>query len=274
MRVVTFLFSALLILFASSVSADESKSGAGSRDGLVAAAVPDTPPLAARNASGDLVGFDIEVAKEIAKRLGRPLTFVTPGWNAILSGNWKGKWDFSVSNITPTEERSRSVDFPAIYRFDAVIVVVRKDNKAVAKPEDVSRKRIGVAQRTTFEQYLRGDLTIYRGEAPPEYLIDEPVIRLFGNKDEALHALAKGEGAGLDAVVTSFVTAQAAIDKGLALRIVPGFLYWEPVAIAVEKGNDAFARKIEETVDSMLADGTLGALSTKWFGLDMTAPIQ
>ena len=267
-----YLIAALLILCVPAASADDGKRRAVSGDGLVAAAVPDALPLAARNASGDLVGFDIEVAKEIAKRLGRPLTLTTPGWNAILAGDWKGRWDFSVSNVTPTEERSRTVDFPAVYRFDAVIVAVRKDNKSVSKPADVSGKRVGVAPRTTFEQYLRHDLTIYRGEPVSDYLIAEPSIQLFANKEAALRALA--QGVALDAVVTSYVTAQSAIDKGAPLRIVPGFLYWEPVAVAVEKGNDVLGRKIEETVDAMLADGTLGALSTTWFGLDMTAPIQ
>jgi polar amino acid transport system substrate-binding protein len=267
-----YLIAALLAFSGPPASADDATGRAVPGGGLVAAAVPDALPLAARNANGDLVGFDIEVAKEIARRLGRPLTFTTPGWNAILAGDWKRRWDFSVSNITPTEERSRVVDFPAIYRFDAVIVAVHKDNKTVAKPEDVSGKRVGVAQRTTFEQYLRRDLTIYRGEPIFDYLIAEPTIQLFANKETALNALA--QGVALDAVVTSYVTARSAIDKGAPLRIVPGFLYWEPVAVAVEKGNDALARRIEETVDGMLADGTLGALSTKWFGLDMTAPIQ
>ncbi|MPY76312.1 MAG: transporter substrate-binding domain-containing protein [Alphaproteobacteria bacterium] len=268
-----YVTAALLVLFVAHASADDGKRAAVPGGGLIAAAVPDALPLAARDASGGLVGFDIEVAKEIAKRLGRPLAFATPGWNAILAGDWKGKWDFSVSNITPTEERSRRLDFPSVYRFEAVIVVVRKDDKSVSMPADVSRKRVGVAQGTTFEHYLRRDLTIYAGDDVPDYLIAEPAIRLFASKGEALNALARGDGAALDAVVTSYSTAQTAIDKGLALRIVPGFLFWEPVAVAVEKGNGALARRIVEAIEAMTADGTLGALSTKWFGLDMTTPI-
>lgn len=268
-----YVTAVLLVLAVPNASADDGKDGAVSGDGLVAAAVPDALPLAARNATGGLVGFDIEVATEIAKRLGRPITFATPGWNAILAGDWNGKWDFSVSNITPTEDRRRRLDFPSVYRFEAVIVVVRKDNKSVSMPADASRKRIGVAQGTTFEQYLRRDLTIYAGDDAPDYVIAEPVIRLFESKGEALNALARGDGAALGAVVTSYSTAQAAIDDDLPLKIVPGFLFWEPVAVAVEKGNHALARRVGKAVEAMMADGTLGGLSTKWFGLDMTAPI-
>ena len=216
--------------------------------------------------------FDIDVAKEIAKRLGLPVKFVTPGWDAILAGGWNGKWDYSVSNITPTEARGRSLAFPAVYRFEAVVVVVHKSNRSVTKPADVSGKRIGVKHETTFEQYLMHDLTIYKGDAPPPYLIDNPVIRPYPDKAKALDVLAQGDGGALDAVVTSFSTARAAIDGGAPVRLVPGFLFWEPVAVAIDIGDDAFVQRIDAIVNAMMDDGALNALSLKWFGIDMTAP--
>jgi len=73
--------------------------------------------------------------------------------------------------------------------------------------------------------------------------------------------------------VTSYATAQAAIAEGLPVRVVPGFLFWEPVAVAVDLGDDSFADRIEEVIESMFDDGTLSRLSVKWFGLDMTAPV-
>lgn len=267
-----YVLAAFLLLTGPGAAAEDVMKRAAARGGLIAAAVPDALPLAARDPSGALVGFDVEVAREIAKRLGLPVTFSTPGWDAILSGKWAGKWDFSVSNITPTEERSRRLLFPSVYRFEAVVAVVHRDNSAVTAPADIRRQRVGVAQGTTFEAYLRRDLTIYAGEAPPDYQIDDPAIRLYPNKGAALNALAWGNGAEIDAVVTSFATAQAAIDTGSPVRIVPGFLFWEPVAVTVEMGNDAFADRIEDIVDDMMSDGTVSALSVKWFGIDMTAP--
>jgi len=263
----------LIVLSAGEASADGVLARAAARGGLVAAANPDALPLAARDNAGALVGFDIEVAKEIAKHLELPLTFVTPGWDAILAGNWGGKWDYSVTNITPTEERSQRLEFPADYRFEAVVAVVHRDSGWALKPADLSGKRVGVAQGTTFEQYLRRDLTIYAGEDPPAYVIERPDIRRYPNKKAALQALAQGDGAAVDAVVTSYATAHAAIAEGLAIKVVPGFLFWEPVAIAVEPGDDAFADRMEEVIQAMLDDGTLSRLSIKWFGLDMTAPV-
>ncbi|MCG8545134.1 MAG: transporter substrate-binding domain-containing protein [Alphaproteobacteria bacterium] len=270
----SFLLAAVLFLTASGVRADGVLERAKARGGLVAAAVPDALPLAARNAEGKLVGFDIDVAREIAKRLGLPVTFVTPGWDTILAGRWNGRWDFSVSNITPTEARSRRLDFPVVYRFEAVVVVVRAGDRSITKPADVSGKRIGVKRDTTFEKYLQHDLTIYAGETPLKYAIDKPDIRPYPDKDKALTALAQSGPAVVDAVVTSYSTAQAAIDGGAPVRIVPGFLFWEPVAVAVVKGDDGFARRIGTVVEAMLDDGTLNDLSIKWFGIDMTAPVM
>jgi len=265
------MLPALLPVFGA--SANDVLARAAARGGLIAAANPDALPLAARDKSGALVGFDIEVAKEIAKRLNLPVTFVTPGWDAILAGDWGGKWDYSVSNVTPTEERSKRLDFPADYRFEAVVAVVHRDSGWAGKPADLKGKRIGVAQGTTFEQYLRRDLTIYAGEDPPDYVIDNPDIRRYPNKKAALQALAQGSGAVIDAVVTSYATAQAAIAEGLPVKVVPGFLFWEPVAVAVAPGDDAFADRIDDVIESMLDDGTLSRLSIQWFGLDMTAPV-
>lgn len=263
----------LLVLPAVDARAEGVLERAAVRGGLVAAANPDALPLAARDASGVLVGFDIEVAKEIGRRLKLPVTFVTPGWAAILRGKWAGKWDFSVSNITPTEERSRRLEFPADYRFEAVVAVVHRDAAWAKVPSDLGGKRIGVARGTTFEQYLKRDLTIYAGEEPPAYLIDDPLIRPYPNKKAALLALGQGDGAVIDAVVTSYATAQAAIDAGLPIRSMPGFLFWEPVSVAVAPGDDAFAERIEAVVEAMFDDGTLSDLSMKWFGIDMSAPI-
>ncbi|MCP5365470.1 MAG: transporter substrate-binding domain-containing protein [Hyphomicrobiales bacterium] len=262
-----------LVFLTTSVRAEAVMERVTERGTLVAAAVPDELPLAARDASGALTGFDVEVAQEIAKRLGYPVTFVTPGWGAILAGGWNGKWDFSVSSITPTEVRSRFINFPATYRFDAAVVLVHENNRSATMPAHLSGKRIGVKAGTTFENYLMHDLTIYEGEVPVEYVIVDPEIHRYADKDQAVSALAKGDGRIVDAVVTSFAPAKAAIARGVPIRIVPGFLFWEPVAVAIDQGDDAFAQRMHDIVDDMMEDGTLGALSVKWFGIDMTAPL-
>ncbi len=247
---------------------------ARARGSVVVAAVPDELPLAARGADGRLEGFDIEVAEEIGRRLGLPVTFVTPAWSDILAGDWGGRWDLSVSSITPTEARARFLDFPSVYRYDAVVVVAHIDNQTIATPADASGRRVGVKAGTTFERYLRRDLEIFAGERGFEYVIDQPQIRTYLDKGDAVAALSRGDGVELDAVVTSFATARSAIGAGAPIRILPGFLFWEPVAVAIAKADPEWAAAIDGAVSEMLADGTLSRLSAAWFGMDMTDPMM
>lgn len=262
---------ALSFIASGTAVADDVLKRAQERGTLIAAAVPDQLPLAAWNDEKKLAGFDIEVARLIAERLDMPLRFVTPSWQEILAGNWGDRWDYSVSSMTPTKERAENLNFPGVYRFDGAVVVVHRDNLKITEPEEVSGMRIGVKQDTTFEAYLNRNLTLDNLNSPIAYRIDNPVITQYADKDSALIGLTEGE---VDAVVTSFATARSAIDKGMDVQVIPGFLFFEPVSVAIAKGDDEFARRIERIVLDLSGDGTLSALSTKWFGIDLSQIIQ
>ena len=82
---------------------------------LVVSTDPAYPPQSAQKPDGSFEGFDIDVATEIAKRLGAKVKFVTPAWKVITAGRWDGRWDVSVGSMTPTKARAEVLDFPAIY---------------------------------------------------------------------------------------------------------------------------------------------------------------
>jgi polar amino acid transport system substrate-binding protein len=268
------LLAAVCLLLTSHAEAEGVLPGAADRGTLIAAVVPDSLPQAARDASGKLVGFDVEVAAEIARRMGLDIQFATPSWQEILAGGWARRWDFAVASITPTRERATKIDFPAVYRYDVAALLVHKDNLEILTPEDASGKRVGVKKDTTFEDYLEGKLTIFMGRRDLTFRIKDPVIRVYPNKGQALGALAKGDGVELDAAVMPFAVAREAVAGRVPVRVIPGFLYSEPVAVAVDKGDRRLARAIEDAVLKMSGDGTLSALSKKWFGTDLSQPIQ
>ncbi len=240
------------------------------RGNVIVAAVPDTLPQAARDGDGKLEGFDIEVAKEIGKRLGLPVRFVTPGWDAILAGGWGEAFDIAVASITPTEERARRIAFPAIYRHDAAVMLVHKDNLSILQPADASGRTVGAKKDSTFEQYLERRLQVLMLREPVEYVVEQPRIKLYADKEQALAALARGDGVEVDAVIMSFAPARSAIAGGAPARVLPGFLFFEPVAVAVDQGDPELARAVERAVLHMAGDGTLAALSRTWFGGDLT----
>ncbi|MFO1126975.1 MAG: transporter substrate-binding domain-containing protein [Rhodospirillales bacterium] len=260
------LLAAILVCAATIAHADPVLDRAKTRGSLVAAAVPDQLPLAARDASGTLTGFDIAVAQELGKRLDLPVTFVTPGWDAILSGDEGGQWDFAVASITPTPRRAEKLSFPALYRLDATVAVVRADEKKIQRPRDASGKTIGVMANTTFQRYLNHSLSLEDGTVSVPYLIEDPKVETFPSNNDALQALVQGK---VEAVVTTLSVAAAARKGGQAIRILPGFLYFEPVAVATAKGDPQFDAAVAEAIVDMRADGTLSRLSTEWFGIDL-----
>jgi polar amino acid transport system substrate-binding protein len=104
---------------------------------LVDALVNDYPPFGFINDKNELDGFDVDVARAFAAKLGVKLRLETPGWEVIIGGKWAGRWDIAVSSATPTEERAKVVDFPAIYYNLPAVLVVHKDEQAI---KSVTRK--------------------------------------------------------------------------------------------------------------------------------------
>ncbi len=240
------------------------------RGTMIFAAMPDALPQAGRDASGALTGFDIDVARELASRMGLGVSFETPTWQTVLEGDWKERWDLCVCSMTPTEEREKVLAFPAVYRMSPAILVVRKNNTDILAPSDASGKTVGVKADTTFGRYLARDLTIYKGDTDITYAIDNAKAVPFPDNRDAMAALVGG-GDKLDAVITSLAHAQGAIAQGTPVRIVDGFLFFEPLAVATEKNEEAFGDAIAAAIESMEDDGTLSELSIKWFGIDLTS---
>ena len=238
---------------------------------MVMATDPEYPPQSQLTSSGDFEGFDIDVGREIARRLGVNLKFVTPGWDVITAGNWQNGWDISVGSMSPTRERSKHLDFPALYYNTPASLVVHNDNRDITSPELASGKAIGVGIATTYESYLRHSLEIDVPWAPEfDYLIAEPRIHTYDTDQLALDDLKLGDGTKLDAVITALPTALAAIRSGYPLKIIGGPLFLEPLAVAIDKGDPDFGARLKQIVADMHRDGTLSRLSRRWYDADLT----
>ena len=229
------------------------------------------PPQSSLDESNEFVGFDIDVGREIARRLGVEIEFVTPSWDVITAGNWAGRWDISVGSMTPTAERREVLDFPAIYYYTPASLAVHQDNTTIATPADASGRKIGVGVATTYENYLKKNLVIDAEGAPPfEYLIDDADIKTYDTDLLALDDLRLGDGVRLDAVITALPTIAGAVANGYPLKVVGDPLFLEPLSIAIDKGDPEFGARLAEIVQAMRDDGTLSELSVKWYGVDLT----
>jgi polar amino acid transport system substrate-binding protein len=231
---------------------------------------PAWPPYSWRNDKGEWQGFDAAVATEISKRMGVKLEFVTPNWDVITAGNWNGGWDLSVGSMSPTEDRARNLVFPAVYYFAPTVLAVHRDNTAILSPGDAAGKRIGALKGSIFEKYVRRESMGMADELPPAYKINNPVVVTFETAEAASSELAKGAGAGVDAMIDDMMYFLFIIKEGAPIKIVGQPVYYGPAAIAIEPGDEEFETLLKDTVAAMQEDGTLTALSNTWFGVDLT----
>lgn len=265
------LTPALLAGFASAALAGETLDRVMKNKVLVEVTDQAYPPFSYIDDSGEVVGFDIDVSKEIAKRLGVEYKVETPSWEIIVAGNWNGRWDICVCSMTPTAERAQVLDFVNEYYDAPAVVVVNVDNNDIKGPADLSGKKVGAQAGTTYEKYLNKELKIEM--APPvEFPFTELTTVPYDSEDTAFQDLALGTGKRLDAIVSNFLTAKERVDKNPdKFKIVGDPAYGEPIWVSVDKGDPEWQAKIKEIFKAMEADGTLKAISEKWIGADITS---
>lgn len=265
------LAPALLAGTASAVLAGETLDRVMKNKVLVEVTDQAYPPFSYIDESGEVVGFDIDISKEIAKRLGVEYKVETPSWEIIVAGNWNGRWDICVCSMTPTAERAQVLDFVNEYYAAPAVVVVNVDNDDIKGGADLTGKKVGAQAGTTYEKYLLKELSIEKA-APIEFPFGETTAVPYDSEDTAFQDLALGTGKRLDAIVSGYLTAKERVDKNPdKFKIVGDPLYGEPIWVAVEKGDPEWQAKIKELFKEMEADGTLKAISEKWVGADITS---
>jgi polar amino acid transport system substrate-binding protein len=221
-------------------------------------------------------GLDVDVAREIAGRLGVEPCFVTPPWAQIVGGSWGDHWDVSVGSMGITSDRMKLLYFAQPYTSGSAVLFVHKNNHTFTDPSDLSGKRIGVCVGCAYEAYLNRTLDI-----PTEnikFAISGAKIIGYDTDTSALNDLAIGDGVKLDGVLTDPDTGQGEIEKGLPIKQIGGLLYRDYVAAAIDKnsGRDPvpFLARLNEIVQQMHEDGTLSKLSMQYYGRDDTGPAR
>jgi polar amino acid transport system substrate-binding protein len=240
---------------------------------------PEYPPQSEFNQqTGQYQGFDIDVATEIANRLGVDIAWEAPAWETLTSGSWAGRWDISVGSMTITSERSEVLHFTPPYYYTPAGIAVHRDNTTINGVEDLEGKRIGVCGACTYDLYLQNRLAIAQdptGESvdiPSE--VQNPQIRTYDTDGTAIQDLSLGDGRRLDAVISALPTIQEAIDSDKPIKIVGDPVFFEPLSVAIDRSSQLdpqrLVDRISEIIEEMHEDGTLTELSMKWYGVDLT----
>lgn len=240
---------------------------------------PAYPPQSELNEdTGQYEGFDIDVGTEIAKRMGVDITWKDVAWDTITAGNWNGRFDVSVGSMTITPERAEVLHFSPPYYYTPASIAVNKDNTTITTATDLDGKSTGVCGSCTYDLYLQDKLIIALDESgKPEAVksvVTDPTIKTYDTDSTAIQDLALGDGRRLDAVISALPTLQGAIDADKPIKVIGDPLYYEPLAVAIDRNSQldptSLVEKISKIVREMHDDGTLSELSMKWYGADLT----
>jgi polar amino acid transport system substrate-binding protein len=211
-------------------------------------------PFESQNEKGEIVGFDIDVAKAVAAKAGVELKFVNTPWEGIFNALGQGDRDLVVSAVTITAERKQTMDFSDPY-FDAQQLIAIKDGSKIAKFADLKKLKVGVQTGTTGDEAV----TKLLGKTSTN-------IKRFESTPLALKELESG---GVDAVVA---------DNGVIIHYVannPGGKFKtvadkefvpEQYGMALKKGNTELQGLLNKGLAAIKADGTYDRIYIQYFG--------
>lgn len=238
---------------------------------LIAVMDQSYPPYSFLNDKNEEDGFDVDVVKEVAKRLGVTAKIQTPSWEVITAGHWRGRWDICICSMTPDEKKAKVLDFVAPYYSAPAVLITNATGSAINKVSDIDGKRIAIEQGSSYERYLQKDLVIGFGAKPIQYPFKQVQALPYSSEDLAYQDLALGYGKRVDAIVSNLVTANKRISANPGkYQIIGQPLYEEPNWVAVDKGDQEWNNTIKQIISNLHQDGTLKKLSLKWVGNDIT----
>ena len=205
------------------------------------------PPYEMTNDAGEFEGIDVEMAGEIAKRLGLELEIDDMDFDSALLAVQQGKSDIAMAGITVSEDRLLVMDFSDSYANGVQVIIVPEDSD-IASPDDLEGKLIGTQRATTGNIYC-----------VDEY--GEDAVITYDNGLTAVQALTNGQ---LDCVIIDNAPAQSFVEANPGLKILDTAFAEEDYAIGVAKGNTQLLDAINSILAEMEADGTTQAIVDKY----------
>ena len=237
---------------------------------LVVSTDPNYAPQSFLKPDGTFEGFDIDVATEIAKRLGVAVAFETPNWDTITAGSWGGRWDVSVGSMTITVPRQKILDFSPAYYYTPAQMTATKAS-GITTLDGLAGKTVCVGSATTYQDWLGGKLqSVSLGPVltPPANV----QVQTLDTDQLCAQAIAAGRQDSQGFLSSSTTIDQAIANKTPIVKVgTPVFV--EQLAVSADKAGPPtadFMAALDKIITDMHADGTLTAMSQKWFKADLT----
>ena len=218
------------------------------------------PPFNNLTADGQLVGFDIDIAKALCEEMEVECEFITQDWDGIIPALQANRFDAIIASMSITEERLKQVDFTNKYYNTPPAIAAPKDTdiQGVTK-EDLAGKTIGVQGSTTHSNYSEATYT-------------DSDVRLYPTADEYKLDLINGR---IDAVNDDVTVLEEwlATDEGACCKIVGTITPVEEIhgpgaGIALRKGDTELAEKFNAAIDAIRENGKYKEINDKYFSFD------
>jgi cystine transport system substrate-binding protein len=214
-------------------------------------------PWTYHDENDELVGFDVEVAKAVAEKLGVEAEFVEVDWDGIFAGIDAGRYDTTFNGVEITDERSEKYDFTTPYAYIRTALVVSGDNEDITTFEDLAGKTTANSINSTYMLLAES----YGAEVTAvDDLAQTMEMLTSGRVDATLNA---------DVSVYDYLSQKPDTD----IKIVA--LTDDASNVAAPVRKDASTASLKEAMDKAIAelaeDGTLSELSNKYFGSDITS---
>lgn len=217
-------------------------------------------PWTYHDESGELVGFDTEVGQAIAQKLGVEAEFVEGEWDGLFTGLDTGRFDAVINGVDVTEERSEKYDFTNAYGYMRTALITSSDNTEITSFEDLAGKKTANSLNSTYMLLAEE----YGAEVDGVDTLAETIEMVLSGR--------------VDATLNAEVSYYDYMKEHPEAKIRIAALTEEAteVAIPLRKGDDSATLReaINNALDELRADGTLTALSEKYFGVDISTQAE
>ena len=214
-------------------------------------------PWSYHDESDTLVGYDVEVSRAIAEKLGVEPEYVESDWDSLFAGLDAGRFDIVCNGVEVTDERAKTSDFTTPYGYIHTALAVRKDNEDIKSFEDLKGKTTANSLASTYMELAESYGATVQGIDTLEETIQ---LLTAGRIDATLNA---------DVSFYDYLNVHPDADFKLVAQTEDA----SHVAIPVRKGDDSASllEAINTAIEELRADGTLKALGEKYFGQDISS---
>ncbi len=226
------------------------------RGELVVAMEGTWAPWTYHDGNDELVGYDVEVARAVAEKLGVAVRFEEGDFDGLLAGLEAGRYDVMVNGVNVDEERSQKYDFTEPYAYDHIAVIVRRGDDSIRSLEDLAGKRTANTITSTYAKLAER----YGAEVTGVDDLNQTFELLFSGRIDAT----------LNAEVSYYDYMKAHPDADIEIAVLAPDA--DKVAIPVPKGETALVNAINGALAELREDGTLRELALKYFDTDISDP--